>query len=104
MAASRALHPDAIASVLRCQKWKSKRIEWNVGGIRFLGGDVDRCREQQMASGRSTLLCSANLVASRDRAAGRRVQLLADNGSARLLLPAWMLCAAIGIIAAVLIR
>jgi hypothetical protein len=37
---------------------------WNVGGIRFLAGDVDRCWERQMASGRSTLLRSASLVAS----------------------------------------
>jgi YtcA family len=77
---------------------------WNVGGIRFLAGDVDRCREQQMASGRSTLLRSASLWRV---AIALPVAACSYSPTLDLLgsyFPAWMLCAAIGIVAAVIIR
>src|SRR4051794_22437525 len=45
------------------------------------------CRELHADPPQSISRRSARLVASRGRAAGHRVQLRADNGSARLLLP-----------------
>src|SRR5262249_38410206 len=40
----------------------------------------------------------------RDRAGGRRVQSRADDGICSAYFPAWMLCAAVGIVTAVIIR
>ena len=57
-----------------------------------------------MASRRYTLLRSTSPVADRDCAGGLRMQPRADHGFARSYFPAWMLCAAVGIIAAVIIR
>ena len=81
-------------------------MEWDVGCgcIRFRARDVDGDWWRQIGSSRLTPLRSARIAARRHRAAGCRVQLRATMDPFGSYFPAWILCGAVGIVAAVILR